>query len=170
MTSLEREARYLRTSVITVEHEAAYARDAWSFAMDRIRELQMQRQDDGDRVIRVIGRVRELERHDEPPDTGSMAPKKKNMSATVIEELITQRIANALADYEANQNSGNGNDNGNGSHDSGSDSGRTSHTARVCTYKEFLNCQPLNFKGTEGAVGLAHWTVGHDAAYGMPWK
>ncbi|GJX79484.1 putative reverse transcriptase domain-containing protein [Tanacetum coccineum] len=26
-----------------------------------------------------------------------------------------------------------------------------------CTYKEFLNCQPLNFKGTEGAVGLARW-------------
>ncbi|GKF41926.1 hypothetical protein Tco_0125268, partial [Tanacetum coccineum] len=26
-----------------------------------------------------------------------------------------------------------------------------------CTYKEFLNYQPLNFKDTEGAVGLAHW-------------
>ncbi|GKB77228.1 hypothetical protein Tco_0944123 [Tanacetum coccineum] len=35
--------------------------------------------------------------------------------------------------------------------------GRTSHTARVCTYKEFLKCQPLNFKGTEGAIGLAYW-------------
>ncbi|GKE10462.1 putative reverse transcriptase domain-containing protein [Tanacetum coccineum] len=38
------------------------------------------------------------------------------------------------------------------------------------TYKEFLNFQPLNFKGTEGAVGLAHRTIGHDAAYEMPWK
>ncbi|GJZ71016.1 reverse transcriptase domain-containing protein, partial [Tanacetum coccineum] len=119
----------------------------------------------------------------------------------------------ALLDYEANQNSGNGkgnrNDNGNGSHDSGDGSRRPLHTARGCTYKEFLNCQPLNFKGTEGAVGLAHWfekmefvfhisnctvecqvkyatctllggaltcwnshvrTVGHDAAYEMPWK
>ncbi|GJZ17214.1 hypothetical protein Tco_0553337 [Tanacetum coccineum] len=117
MASLEQEARYLRTSVITVKHEAAYARDALSFAMDRIRELQMQRQDDGDRVIRVIGRVRELERQDKPPDTGS--------------------------NYEANQNSGNGNDDGNGSHDSGSGGGRTSHTARVCTYKEFLNCTDI---------------------------
>ncbi|GJV15100.1 reverse transcriptase domain-containing protein, partial [Tanacetum coccineum] len=44
-----------------------------------------------------------------------------------------------------------------GSHDSGSGGGRTSHTARVCTYKEFLNCQPFNFKRTEGVVGLAHW-------------
>ncbi|GKD54004.1 putative reverse transcriptase domain-containing protein [Tanacetum coccineum] len=29
-------------------------------------------------------------------------------------------------------------------------------TTRYCTYKDFLNCQPLNFKGTEWAVGLAH--------------
>ncbi|GKC03823.1 hypothetical protein Tco_0995433 [Tanacetum coccineum] len=80
-----------------------------------------------------------------------MAPKKNGMSAAAIEELIAQRVADALVDYEANRNSGNG------SHDSGSGGGRTSHTAHVCTYKEFLNCQSLNFKGTEGAVGLAHW-------------
>ncbi|GKE09081.1 reverse transcriptase domain-containing protein [Tanacetum coccineum] len=94
-------------------------------------------------------------------------------------------------------------------HDSGSGRRRKVHTTRECTYKDFLNCQPLNFNGTEGAVGLAHWfekieyvfyicnctvecqvkyatctllggsltwwnshvrTVGHDAAYGMPWK
>ncbi|GKG26705.1 hypothetical protein Tco_0402408, partial [Tanacetum coccineum] len=28
---------------------------------------------------------------------------------------------------------------------------------RKCSYKEFMNCQPFNFKGTEGAVGLIHW-------------
>ncbi|GKG19827.1 hypothetical protein Tco_0376926, partial [Tanacetum coccineum] len=83
-------------------------------------------------------------------------PKKSNMSATVIEELINQHVADALADYETNRNSVNGNNNGNGSHDSGGGGGRTPKSARVCTYKEFLNCQPLNFKGTEGAVGLAH--------------
>nr|GEW65656.1 putative reverse transcriptase domain-containing protein [Tanacetum cinerariifolium] len=26
--------------------------------------------------------------------------------------------------------------------------------ARVCTYQDFIKCQPLNFKGTEGVVGL----------------
>ncbi|GKE06059.1 hypothetical protein Tco_1398077 [Tanacetum coccineum] len=31
------------------------------------------------------------------------------------------------------------------------------YTARGCMYKEFLNYQPFNFKGTEGAVGLAQW-------------
>nr|GEZ37779.1 hypothetical protein [Tanacetum cinerariifolium] len=86
-----------------------------------------------------------------------MAPKKNNLSTTAIEELIVQRVADALADYETNRNSGNGNDNGNGSHDSGDGGGKTSYTARVCMYNEFLNCQPLNFKGTERAVGFAHW-------------
>ncbi|GJS51232.1 putative reverse transcriptase domain-containing protein [Tanacetum coccineum] len=29
--------------------------------------------------------------------------------------------------------------------------------ARVCSYLDFMKCQPLNFKGTEGVVGLFHW-------------
>ncbi|GKE29435.1 hypothetical protein Tco_1444819 [Tanacetum coccineum] len=29
--------------------------------------------------------------------------------------------------------------------------------ARKCSYKEFMSCQPINFKGTEGAVGLIRW-------------
>nr|GEU76024.1 reverse transcriptase domain-containing protein [Tanacetum cinerariifolium] len=43
--------------------------------------------------------------------------------------------------------------------------------ARVCSYTDFMKCQPLNFKGTEG-VALTWWnyhmrTLGHDAAYVM---
>ncbi|GKD78239.1 putative reverse transcriptase domain-containing protein, partial [Tanacetum coccineum] len=62
-------------------------------------------------------------------------------------------VADALADYEVNRGSRNEHDN----HDSGSGRRRPVHTARVCTYKDFLNCQPLNFKGTEGVVGLTQW-------------
>nr|GEW62150.1 hypothetical protein [Tanacetum cinerariifolium] len=60
--------------------------------------------------------------------------------------------------------------NGDDSHDSGSGERRTTHTTRECTYSDFLKCQPLYFKGTEGAVGLSQWTVRHDVAYEMPWK
>ncbi|GJX06637.1 putative reverse transcriptase domain-containing protein [Tanacetum coccineum] len=28
---------------------------------------------------------------------------------------------------------------------------------RQCSYKEFMSCQPINFKGTEGAIGLIRW-------------
>nr|GEV44895.1 hypothetical protein [Tanacetum cinerariifolium] len=86
-----------------------------------------------------------------------MPPKRNGMSAAAIEQLIAHRVADALSDYNANQNSANGNDNGNGSHDLGSGSRRTLHIARGCTYKEFLNCQPLNFKRIERAVALTHW-------------
>nr|GEY05867.1 reverse transcriptase domain-containing protein [Tanacetum cinerariifolium] len=27
----------------------------------------------------------------------------------------------------------------------------------VCSYTDFMKCQPLNFKGTEGVVGLSQW-------------
>ncbi|GJS97125.1 hypothetical protein Tco_0804093 [Tanacetum coccineum] len=37
--------------------------------------------------------------------------------------------------------------NGNDSHDSRSDGRRRMHVARECTYRDFLKCQPLNFKG-----------------------
>nr|GEZ18332.1 reverse transcriptase domain-containing protein [Tanacetum cinerariifolium] len=28
---------------------------------------------------------------------------------------------------------------------------------RGCSYKEFMNCEPINFKGTEGDMGLTRW-------------
>ncbi|GJT13104.1 hypothetical protein Tco_0860146 [Tanacetum coccineum] len=34
---------------------------------------------------------------------------------------------------------------------------REAPIARQCSYKEFMSCQPINFKGTEGAVGLIRW-------------
>ncbi|GJQ91318.1 reverse transcriptase domain-containing protein [Tanacetum coccineum] len=34
---------------------------------------------------------------------------------------------------------------------------RETPVARKCSHKEFMSCQPFNFKGTEGAVGLIRW-------------
>ncbi|GKF12135.1 hypothetical protein Tco_0050061 [Tanacetum coccineum] len=34
---------------------------------------------------------------------------------------------------------------------------RETPVTRKCSYKEFMSCQPFNFKGTEGAVGLIRW-------------
>ncbi|GJT95638.1 reverse transcriptase domain-containing protein [Tanacetum coccineum] len=34
---------------------------------------------------------------------------------------------------------------------------REAPMARQCSYKEFMSCQPINFKGTEGAIGLIRW-------------
>ncbi|GKB46685.1 reverse transcriptase domain-containing protein [Tanacetum coccineum] len=34
---------------------------------------------------------------------------------------------------------------------------KRAHVARKCSYKEFMSCQPINFKCTEGAIGLIRW-------------
>ncbi|GKB26570.1 putative reverse transcriptase domain-containing protein [Tanacetum coccineum] len=47
--------------------------------------------------------------------------------------------------------------NGDGSHSSHGDNRRNVQTARPCFYADFMKCQPLNFKGTEGIVGLTRW-------------
>nr|GEY46700.1 putative reverse transcriptase domain-containing protein [Tanacetum cinerariifolium] len=66
--------------------------------------------------------------------------------------------------------------NGDDSRDSRSNGRRRTLVARECTYSDFLKCPPLNFKCTEGVVGLTQWlekmeyTVTHEVAYGMTWK
>ncbi|GJT67056.1 hypothetical protein Tco_1018536 [Tanacetum coccineum] len=59
----------------------------------------------------------------------------------------------ALLDQALLQNS----TNGDGSHSSHEDNRRNVQTARPCFYADFMKCQPLNFKGTEGVVGLTRW-------------
>ncbi|GJT80826.1 putative reverse transcriptase domain-containing protein [Tanacetum coccineum] len=44
-----------------------------------------------------------------------------------------------------------------GSHSSHGNNRRNVQTARPCFYADFMKCQPLNFKGTEGVVGLTRW-------------
>ncbi|GJW12734.1 putative reverse transcriptase domain-containing protein [Tanacetum coccineum] len=87
-----------------------------------------------------------------------MPPKRTTTTTTTpmtdlaIKALIAQGVATTLAEYEANR----GNENGDDSHNSGSGR-RTERAARECTYIDFLKCQPLNFKGTKGVVGLTQW-------------
>ncbi|GJZ54159.1 putative reverse transcriptase domain-containing protein [Tanacetum coccineum] len=105
------------------------------------------------------------------------------MTPEAIEELIDQRVAETLANYEATRaanaleaesqsQNGKDDDNGNGGNRNGnhgdggnnrngnpSENGRGAMpVAHVCTYQDFVKCQPLNFKGTEGVVGLTIWS------------
>nr|GEU53593.1 hypothetical protein [Tanacetum cinerariifolium] len=90
-----------------------------------------------------------------------MPPKKRTATTTTttpmtdaqIKAPISQGVAGALAEIEANRISRNGDD----SHDSGTCSRRTERVAYECTYNNFLKCQPFNFKGTEGVIGLTQW-------------
>nr|GFA48539.1 hypothetical protein [Tanacetum cinerariifolium] len=118
--------------------------------------------------------------------------------------MIDQGVTAALAAHDAFRST-----NDDDSHNSGTGVTRTERATRKCTYTDFLKCQPLPFKGTEGVASLSQWcermesvfhisncavenqvkfatctlhsvaltwwnthvkTVGHGAAYGMPWK
>ncbi|GJY09372.1 reverse transcriptase domain-containing protein [Tanacetum coccineum] len=113
---------------------------------------------------------------------------RSGMNPEAIEELISWRVEEVLAAQEVNRNAGlidenqsqNGDDNdngsgGNGKHGNHNGDGnqnggnrgakRDAPVARVCTYKDFLNCQPHNFSGTEGVVGLARWFEKIDSVF-----
>ncbi|GJV68364.1 putative reverse transcriptase domain-containing protein [Tanacetum coccineum] len=73
------------------------------------------------------------------------------MTAAAIEQLIEARVFAVLANHETLQNSTNGH--GDGSHNSGIRNRGTTRTPHECKYKDFLNCHPLNFKGTKAVKG-----------------
>ncbi|GJV64023.1 putative reverse transcriptase domain-containing protein, partial [Tanacetum coccineum] len=66
---------------------------------------------------------------------------------------MTQESIEAMIDQALLRNS----NNGDGSHSSHGDNRRKVQTARPCFYADFMKCQPLNFKGTEGVAGLTRW-------------
>ncbi|GJU93386.1 putative reverse transcriptase domain-containing protein [Tanacetum coccineum] len=69
-----------------------------------------------------------------------------------LQALIDRGLAAALAEHDASRSR-----DGDNSHGSGTDGKRQVPTQRECTYTDFLKCQPMNFKGTEGVVGLTQW-------------
>ncbi|GJX26828.1 putative reverse transcriptase domain-containing protein [Tanacetum coccineum] len=102
---------------------------------------------------------------------------RSGMTPEAIEELINRRVEEALAAHEAtraanaleaenqsqngsdgdNGNGGNGDgengngENGNGGNGNPNENGRGDRPiAKECIYQDFMKCQPLKFKGTEG--------------------
>nr|GEU65049.1 putative reverse transcriptase domain-containing protein [Tanacetum cinerariifolium] len=67
-----------------------------------------------------------------------------NMTPEAVQTLIDQALL---------RNS----DGRDGSHSSHAKNPKNMHTARPYYYADFMKCHPLNFKGTEGAVGLTRW-------------
>ncbi|GKC02608.1 reverse transcriptase domain-containing protein [Tanacetum coccineum] len=94
-----------------------------------------------------------------------MAPKKRTTRASPattttttsvtnaqLKALIDKGVADALAARDADRSM-----NGDDSHNSGTGVRRNERVVRECTYPDFMKCQPLNFKGTEGVVELTQW-------------
>nr|GEU42580.1 reverse transcriptase domain-containing protein [Tanacetum cinerariifolium] len=84
-----------------------------------------------------------------------MAPKRTStsvapaISQAAIWQLVADSVVAALEAQAANMaNTDNINRN---------PKPREAPVARKCSYKEFMSCQPFNFKGIKGTVGLIRW-------------
>ncbi|GKB57640.1 putative reverse transcriptase domain-containing protein, partial [Tanacetum coccineum] len=177
VNTLFRDRPYHRHTVMALDREAIYARIAWTGSEERsaaieahvrILEAQVatliaQTTSLQTQLTTALGRIKTLEARDLEPQDG---PAKAGS------------VAAALAERDASRSR-----DGDNSHGSGTDKRRQVPTQRECTYTNFLKCQPMNFKGTEGVVGLTQWVekmesvflisncaiTSQDVAYAMPW-
>nr|GEW16811.1 hypothetical protein [Tanacetum cinerariifolium] len=84
-----------------------------------------------------------------------MPPKRSSTSAApamtqaAIRQLVADRITIALEAQAANL--------ANADNTKRNPEPKEAPVARKCSYREFMSCQPFNFKGSEGAVGLIRW-------------
>nr|GFB34274.1 hypothetical protein [Tanacetum cinerariifolium] len=81
----------------------------------------------------------------------------ENVNATMVtnaqlQAMIDQGVTIALAARNALRST-----NGDDSHNSKTGVRRTERATRECTYTDFLKCQPIPFKGTEGVASLSQW-------------
>nr|GEU75463.1 hypothetical protein [Tanacetum cinerariifolium] len=173
VNTLCRDRPFHRHTVMLLDREATYARRVWVGSEDRSAAIE--------------AHVRTLEAQKVTPRkrTTRTSPATTTTTTTPVTDaqlkaLIARSVAAALAERYADRGR-----NVDDSHDSGSGGRRQASTVYECTYTDFLKCQPMNFKGTEGVVKFATYTlqgnaltwwnshvraVRHDIAYAMPWK
>ncbi|GKA45177.1 hypothetical protein Tco_0737973 [Tanacetum coccineum] len=177
---LFKDRQFHRHTAMLLESEARHAREAWSHSMNYSKEIQTYDTRIGSletlvatllaqtsslqtQLTAAHGRIQTLEARDPEPQDG---PADAGSSF--------QGVANALAEIEANITSRNGDD----SHDPGN-GGRRQWFEKMKSVFHISNCTvacQIKFATcTLLGIALTWWnshvkTIGHDSAYGMPWK
>nr|GEU78661.1 reverse transcriptase domain-containing protein [Tanacetum cinerariifolium] len=79
------------------------------------------------------------------------------MTQAAIMQLVVDSVATTLETQAATMaNADNANRN---------PEPREAHVVRKCSYKEFMSCQPFNFKGSKGAIRLIRWFEGTESVF-----
>ncbi|GJY07716.1 putative reverse transcriptase domain-containing protein [Tanacetum coccineum] len=151
------------------EIEARMSREAWGRSMDAsdltctdVMALRTQ-------VVAQQSEITELRATDRKRQTQLIEALKlmKTIQTQLTALRSRQRPARGPAQLDAPEEAGvtaalaardairstNGEDN----HNSGTGVRTNERATRECTYPDFMKCQPLNFKGTEGVVELTQW-------------
>ncbi|GJT35034.1 hypothetical protein Tco_0925453 [Tanacetum coccineum] len=157
-------------TILIVEEEAYASREAWAHAIglsqavhyelqthreqvyaheSQLHAHQTQLQLQGTLIQTQHQIVRHVKRIMAPvtrrgPNTPPNNTNPNNMTPESVQAMIDQ----ALIQNSTNED---------GSHSSHMDNRRNMQTTRPCFYADFMKCQPLNFKGNEGVVGLTRW-------------
>ncbi|GKC34417.1 hypothetical protein Tco_1046801, partial [Tanacetum coccineum] len=180
ITEIETTQRQLETSqMVTSGERASLVERIGSLRLEYLKEefcqVRMDRNDTRRRLRRLESYV---ERHLEE----ALAAHEATHAANALEaENQSQNGSDSDNRNGGNGNGGNGNgENGNGGNGNPNENGRGDRpVARECTYQDFMKCQSLNFKGTEGVVGLKSaltwWnsykrTIGTEAAFAKSWR
>nr|GEW24944.1 reverse transcriptase domain-containing protein [Tanacetum cinerariifolium] len=149
-------------------------------AIEHLEQLEAGQLIASEERVGLSDRTRSLEQK----NLKNMTITRSGMTPEAIKELVNRRVEEALAAYEkaraanaleAKNQSQNGSDEDNGNGENGNDENKNGENgnggngnpneknrgdrpvARECTYHDFIKCQPLNFKGTEGVSGLTRW-------------
>ncbi|GJU13067.1 putative reverse transcriptase domain-containing protein [Tanacetum coccineum] len=163
-----------------------------SFSQEEFRQVRRDRDDTRGRLRRTITNTRSGMTHAAIEEMINQ-PVDAALKARRINQDLELRNRNDNGGEDGNGN-GNGDSNGNGNGKgtgNGNNEGDNNDVnenrnvngrgdrpvARECTYQDFMKCQPLSFKGTEGVVGLIRWsekmetrTIRTDAAYALSWR
>ncbi|GJY23382.1 putative reverse transcriptase domain-containing protein [Tanacetum coccineum] len=83
------------------------------------------------------------------PVTPALTTTTTTVTEAQLQALIERGVAAAMAEAEVSIVRNGYDINGSGP--------RPAQAVRECSYSEFLKCKPLDFKGTEGVVGLTRW-------------
>nr|GEY86213.1 retrotransposon protein, putative, Ty3-gypsy subclass [Tanacetum cinerariifolium] len=84
-----------------------------------------------------------------PPVTPAPTATTTTITEAQLHVSINQGVGAAMVEVEASRVRNGYDSNGSGP--------RLAQAVCECTYPDFLKCQPLNFKGTEGVVGVTQW-------------
>ncbi|GJS78888.1 hypothetical protein Tco_0728769 [Tanacetum coccineum] len=82
---------------------------------------------------------------------GAVAPRRSRRA--VMEQLIADRVAKAIAEHERNR--------------SNPDNAKGSMNVQGCSHKTFMNGMPYSFNGTKGVVGLRRWIEKVEQVFGI---
>nr|GEX72710.1 hypothetical protein [Tanacetum cinerariifolium] len=126
----------------------------------RVSRMEWQRQSAEDLAVTQMMCIHTLEaraRTDTVEDASNNLNRCRVMPVTRqgTNDAITPESIQAMIDRAIQRNSTHTQDDA--SQSSGGGLRRPVQPARICSYTDFMKCQPLNFKGTEGVVGLSQW-------------